>query len=282
MLTLYRQLWEAAKERKPHVVWCAAGPIAQLPLHAAGLYGDDKQPKAFDFIVSSYTPSLSALIHASETHNTTGISVQTPAALCVFLAETPHHPSAPKLPGTVAEADILLQHFLSSFTHLNGPQETVSEVLSGINQNSYLHLACHGTQDREVPTNSAFLLYDGSLTLSKLIRSPSSSGELAFLSACETSMGDATMPDEAAHLAAGLLACGFRAVVGTMWAINDADAPLVTDTFYAILLEERRRGVGTVARTGTAYALDEAVGKLREQVGEERFGRWIPFIHFGA
>jgi CHAT domain-containing protein len=39
----------------------------------------------------------------------------------------------------------------------------------------------------------------------------------AFLSACETAKGDRSQPDQAVHLAASLLFCGFRSVIATMW-----------------------------------------------------------------
>jgi CHAT domain-containing protein len=40
---------------------------------------------------------------------------------------------------------------------------------------------------------------------------------LAFLSACQTAQGSEKQPDQAVHLAASMLFCGFRSVVGTMW-----------------------------------------------------------------
>jgi len=40
---------------------------------------------------------------------------------------------------------------------------------------------------------------------------------LAFLSACQTAMGDENLPDKAFHLAAALLFAGFRGTVATMW-----------------------------------------------------------------
>jgi CHAT domain-containing protein len=40
---------------------------------------------------------------------------------------------------------------------------------------------------------------------------------LAFLSACRTAQGDANAPDQAVHLAASMLFCGFWSVIGTMW-----------------------------------------------------------------
>jgi hypothetical protein len=46
--------------------WCLTGPLAFLPIHAAGLYGEDDGfgSKLSDFVISSYTPSLTALIEA--------------------------------------------------------------------------------------------------------------------------------------------------------------------------------------------------------------------------
>lgn len=58
-----------------------------------------------------------------------------------------------------------------------------------------------------------------------------------MLSACQTATGDAKLPEEAVHLAAGMLAIGFQSVVGTMWSLGDADAPVVADAFYESLLK---------------------------------------------
>jgi CHAT domain-containing protein len=40
---------------------------------------------------------------------------------------------------------------------------------------------------------------------------------LAFLSACQTAKGDQNQPDQAVHLAASFLFCGFKSVIATMW-----------------------------------------------------------------
>jgi len=141
-----------------------------------------------------------------------------------------------------------------------------------------LHLACHGIQDSLDPTNSAFMLHDGSLPLSVLMTKATVSAELAFLSACQTATGDEKLPEEAVHLTAGMLSIGYKSVIGTMWSIGDEDAPIVADEVYTRLLqfdanEERSR---------VALALHESVGHLREKVGEQAFLRWIPFVHFGS
>ena len=46
------------------VFWCPSGPFTFLPIHAAGLYGTQySEPghKVFDFVISSYIPSLNSL-----------------------------------------------------------------------------------------------------------------------------------------------------------------------------------------------------------------------------
>ncbi|KAF8555898.1 hypothetical protein OG21DRAFT_784229 [Imleria badia] len=46
------------------IFWCPTGPFVFLPIHAAGLYGTQhSQPghKVFDFVISSYVPTLSSL-----------------------------------------------------------------------------------------------------------------------------------------------------------------------------------------------------------------------------
>ena len=122
------------------------------------------------------------------------------------------------------------------------------------------------------------MLHDGKLTLSHLMTTSAGNAELAFLSACQTSAGDMRLPDEAVHLAAGMLAAGCKSVIGTMWSINDSDAPVVADEVYRRLKEGYVRGEG---RLRPAYALHEAVKVLRESVGEENFIQWVPYVHFG-
>jgi CHAT domain-containing protein len=186
------------------------------------------------------------------------------------------------LPGVKQELDDLQARFGDKLTCLDNERATVAEVLHSVHEHSWIHLACHGVQDREIPTNSGFLLHDGLLTLSELIPESSKGAELAFLSACETAMGDMKVPDEAVHLAAGMLAVGYRHVVGSMWAINDEDAPFVADAFYKVLLDDRLREGRKEGRTDAAYALDEAVRQLRVKVGETNFARWVPYVHFGV
>jgi CHAT domain-containing protein len=82
-----------------------------------------------------------------------------------------------------------------------------------------LHLACHGLQDSN-PLKSAILLQDGRLTIEDIMQLNLTQAVLAFLSACQTAKGDRNAPDQAVHLAASMLFCGFRSVIGTMWCVS--------------------------------------------------------------
>jgi CHAT domain-containing protein len=61
------------------------------------------------------------------------------------------------------------------------------------------------------------MLSDGMLSIQDLMTMSLPDALLAFLSACQTARGSERLPDQAVHLAASMLFCGFRSVVGTMW-----------------------------------------------------------------
>ncbi|VDC05884.1 unnamed protein product [Peniophora sp. CBMAI 1063] len=271
-------------DRLPHITWCPTGWLAYLPLHAAGLYNEAFGPRVFDFVVSSYAPSLSALIRSC--HKPVHCSGAAPRMLLVTQSATPGQSA---LPGTIRERENLLQALAPSdieTTILDGGDATVDAVRGALSQQraTWVHLACHGSQDMFAdPTQSAFMLHDGRLSLTDLMNTVSDgSAELAFLSACQTAVGALQNPEESAHLAAGMLAVGFKGVVGTTWSIRDDDAPIVVEAFYKKLLALRSDGMLRKGETGAAYALHEATNVLRARVGDDSFMRWVPFVHFGA
>ncbi|KAI0031651.1 CHAT domain-containing protein [Vararia minispora EC-137] len=261
-----------------HITWCATSPLAFLPFHAAGIYGGpgskaEPTAKTFHHIVSSYAPSLSSL---SRTTGRPGSSRFQSAT--VLVVSQPQTPGYNPIPGTMDEALKIGYHFPADrVVHLSGAEATTTTVLKALDerQPQIFHLACHGIQDRSQPANSAFVLEDGRLTLASLMIKSTNDAELAFLSACQTATGYDKLPDEAVHLAAGMLAIGYRSVIGTMWSIGDSDAPLVADEVYAKLMNTDEE------RAEVAYALHEAIGRLRSKVGEADFLRWVPFVHFG-
>ena len=201
-----------------------------------------------------------------------------PAALVIAQPATP---TLTALPGTQDECN-RIHDLMPSATFAVHEQATVSRTLPLIGQYNWLHLACHGFQDPDNPTQSAFALYDERLTLSTLMDTVAENAELAFLSACETAVGDERNPEESIHLAAGMLAVGFKGVIATMWSIMDNDAPILVEAYYKKLLELRQAPDAIEGQTMAAYALHEAVKVLREHVGEKNFVKWTPFVYFGV
>ncbi|KAG8769656.1 hypothetical protein FRC12_004826, partial [Ceratobasidium sp. 428] len=179
----------------PHVTWCATGALSFLPLHAAGLH-DGQSPNAFDLVVSSYTPTLSALLpRGDETVELTH------SVLAVGQANTR---GQPPLPMTIDELAIVKKHTKATvYSQLDGELATVEATLNAMEQHSWVHLACHGVQNRDNPSHSAFYLHNGCLTLEEIAKRQFKSKGLAFLSACQTATGDEGLPDKATHLAAG-------------------------------------------------------------------------------
>ncbi|KAJ7842002.1 CHAT domain-containing protein [Mycena olivaceomarginata] len=256
--------------------WCPTGPLAFLPIHAAGLYGEDQAfgSKLSDFLISSYTPSLTALIQGFRPQS------ESQARLQLLAVTQPSAEGQSYIPGTHEEIKAIEQHAMGKVPvlWLDKDMAMIEDVQKGMKESRWVHFACHGVQSIS-PTESALLLAGSSrLTLSSIIDLSLPNADLAFLSACQTATGSQKLQDESVHLAAGMSLAGYRGVIGTMWSIMDHDAPQVASDVYAHLLK-----ASPPDPTRAAEALHLAVQKLREQSGGKKsFLHWVPFIHFGV
>jgi CHAT domain-containing protein len=258
----------------PHITWCLTGPLTFLPVHAAGLYDAENAPKISDYVVSSYTPTISSLLAVQRR------SLKSDHTAQLLAVSQPATPGLNPLPGTVNEVNAI-QTLRSPgqlhITRLDNRDATVAAVLRHMKECNWIHLACHGVQDTTSPTESAFHLIDNPLTLKEIMKQSFTHTELAFLSACQTAKGDSELPEEAIHLAAGMLMAGYGSVVGTMWSIRDDDGPIIAEKFYKYLIDDAG---GDSDRA--AYALHDAVAHLRNVRGKNNFASWVPFIHLGT
>ncbi|KAF8132583.1 CHAT domain-containing protein [Boletus edulis] len=260
------------------IFWCPTGPFVFLPIHAAGLYGTQYSSpghKLSDFVVSSYVPTPTILARSLDP------SVPPSDGLRLLFVPQPPSDGQNHLQGVARE----LRHIRTVVgnspsactTLVQSSIGTVEEVLGLMKNADWVHFACHGIQDPGKPTDSGLCLADGGrLKVSDIIGLSRSRGGLAFLSACQTAMGDEGLTDEAIHIAAGMLFAGYGGVIGTMWSISDRLAPVVARGVYEYLF---RNGKMPDHREA-ARALHEAVGRLRES-GEASFATWLPFIHVG-
>ncbi|KAJ7181537.1 tetratricopeptide repeat-containing protein [Mycena crocata] len=261
------------------VWWCPTGPFAFLPIHAAGVYGDQTVIHCVaDYVVSSYTPTLTALLSPS---HPPFCPDRPPKATAVA---QPITEKFSPLPGTTVELSKIQERIPEKWrtdTIFDSPA-SVETVLQHLHTSSIMHFACHGVQNTEQPLLSALLLAGELLTVSQIMQrsgvfknnsAPKDMG-LAFLSACQTAAGDSNLPDEALHLAATLLFAGYRSVVATMWTMTDSDGPKVAEEFYGHLFRNANPNLNPPT------PLHLAVKKLRD--ANVPLLRWIPFVHHGV
>ena len=259
----------------PRVWWCPVGPLAFLPLHGAG-HEQEAAPNpgsVLDRVISSYTPTLTALIRARlQVGTTKGTAL---SVLAVALPDAPHQVP---LPFVEEELAIVGQHLAPpiKFTRLVGAEATRERVMQALDDHDWAHFCCHGGQDLADPGQSGVFLWDSPLTVRDVATLRLKHAQLAYLSACQTALGGTRLPDEAVHVAAGLQLAGFRHVIATLWATGDREAPAVADTVYRILTAG-----GQSQAPGAARALHVAVRELRERCRSQP-QIWAPYIHLGA
>jgi CHAT domain-containing protein len=266
---------------RTRIWWCPTGPLSFLPLHAAGIYGSEYQLGSCvsDFVVSSYTPTVRSVNDKFAASSTSSRRTE------LLLISQPNTPGLTSIPSTRTETHVL-KALMNETLHVNAllledGGAMMEQVKTEMKSHTWVHFACHGIQDMKDPLESGVHLHDGHLELLEIMRQKIPSPELAFLSACQTSKGDSKLSEEVVHLAAGMLAAGYRGVVGTMWSISDRHGPEFAKWFYQYLLDEA--GLGGLDSTRAAYALDYATRKVCETLGMEdtAFLTWVPYVHFG-
>jgi len=278
---------------KPHVPmnprrlwWCPTGPLAFLPLHAAGIYGLNETcaPSSClsNFAISSYTPTVSSLL--VRVNDSADVQPVPPSKLLII--SQPNTPGRSPIPCTTKEIDAIWKIIganPSDCLRLEAEAATVTRVKLEMASHSSIHFACHASQDVKAPLMSGFYLHDGRLELMEIMKLRVTHSELAFLSACQTSTGDEKLSEEAVHLAAGMLAVGYRGVVATMWSIKDKYGPVVAESFYEYLMNKATPGKPRLDTANAAHALHHAIQCIREQVGDTERGllTWVPYVHFG-
>jgi CHAT domain-containing protein len=252
------------------VWWCPVSVFCHLPLHAMGPIPSDDGVKRYfsDLYISSYTPTLSALI---ESHKPGCQSLGSPSILLVAQPESLLH-ADPEICG--------IQHLNTTVTSLISKDAMPSSVVEGLKHHRFSHFVCHGNLEPGKPFGASFQLYGGErLTLLDIVRSRLPTAEFAFLSACHTAeLTEDSIADEVLHLTAAMQYCGFRSVVGTMWAVVDESGQHLVEDFYKALLSSDEPGVPYHERS--ARALRDAVKNLRK--GGASLERWVNYVHYGA
>ncbi|KAG2089821.1 CHAT domain-containing protein [Suillus cothurnatus] len=280
MLPIVNVLEHVLKLKRRSRIWlCPTAAFTSIPLHAANPFQTkadrSKEPCLEDLYICSYTPTLSALVRSRQM-----MKKRVPPS---FVAIGQGQPGTGKGKALLTvDSELELVHKLvpatANRTAISGDAATRANALDALQQNTWVHLACHGKQDHAQPYNSHFVMRDEHLTLLDIMERDIPHAEFAFLSACHTAVGDEETPDEVIHLAAGLQFSGFKSVIGTLWEVDDAVAKHVVEAFYRYMFRDLEDG-GVMDCTKAAWALNCATHSVKTKVPLEQ--RMV-FIHIGV
>jgi hypothetical protein len=258
---------------QPRVWWCPIGFLASLPLHAAGHHDDPSASRrtALDRVVSSYTPTARALISAR-----TGAgraSGGDPPAGAVIVA-VPDVPGTKPLAGVSREVSEI-SALLPGARCLDRPDRDT--VLAALRDYPVAHFACHGATDLRDPSSSKLVLHDhetAPLTVGLINALELMHAELAYLSACETSVTSIGLADESVHITAAFYLAGYQQVIGTLWPIADDVACDIAVGFYRRLISD-----GASTSRG-ASALNAVTRDIRDSRPDSP-SLWAAHLHTG-
>lgn len=262
---------------RPRVWWCPTGPLAFLPLHAAGR----GTQWLHDMVVSSTTPTVRSLLDArSDSDAGSRRSGVEEGSDRVGGSDDGRDADAPGrrrflVASTFDSTDGLLTGPLSRLTATDVVESSnVAGVRRQLETCDFVHFDCHGDQVLADPSQGGVRLTDGVLRVFD-VSAISATGEFAGLAACKTAVGGVDLLDEAITLSAALHYAGFRHVVGSLWNLAEGVAQSAFACMYDLLVTED----GTFDPTNAARALAASVDQLR--ANGERLHSWASLIHIG-
>jgi CHAT domain-containing protein len=140
-----------------------------------------------------------------------------------------------------------------------------------------IHLAAHAAADPQYPDRAALVLGiapntsdDGLLQVREIMRLPLKA-ELVTLSACDTNVGTSEGEVGMVSLEQAFLIAGARAVVASLWNVEDRSTTALMKAFYTHLAQHEDK----------ALALAHAKRDILEQYGDASPYYWAPFVMVG-
>ena len=264
-----RRLNKLGIPEQSRVWWCPTSVFGYLPLHAMGPIPSDSGDLLYfsDLYISSYTPTLSALITSR------GPDTRTYALPTLSLARL-----GPFRPEAWADIPLIRGLDLKS-TGLGSRNIPLTTVCDGLQRYRFAHVTCHGTSKVSKQIDAAVLFCNRErLNQFDIVRSRHCAGGFAFLPASHMAeLTDGNIPDEALHIPAALQYTGYRSVIGTMWGMANKDGRDLAKDVYWSMFSGKDRGEPDYKRS--ARALQHAVQEMRCNLP---LVRWVNYVHYGA
>jgi hypothetical protein len=250
------------------------GHLALVPLQAAVELAGSAAGEV-PFTLRNAPNARSALLARRIAARTSAATVR-PRLAAVAAADVP---GAPRLDLADVEVELVAEAWGLPITHA----VTAGDVLATLAGATVWHLACHGRADLEDPLASALVLPDGEVTLADVLERPEGEHLLAVLSACETDVPDAGLPDEVLSLPGALLRAGVGGVVATHWAVEDRAAALYSVAIHravrcgvppARAASEARRWLRAATHAELVAFEPRLAPAVPTGVGADRLGAW--------
>jgi len=272
----------------PRIWWIGVGIASSLPFHAAGDHSVNSLDNTLSWAISSYTPTIKALVHARARQSALqGDHRDRTAKPRMLIVSMPTTPGYRDLPGVTLEISAIQHTTSTAFSHKVLEHPDARSVLESITHCDMVHFACHGIPDAQDPFNSCLMMQRGPsdtattdpLSVRQVWETNLGRASIAYLSACSTAENRATrMMDEVIHLASGFQVAGFSHVVAAMWPAVDEVCVEMASGFYALIQSDSS---GREANRQVAEAVHKATLQVRSRWWKLPLN-WAPYVHVGA
>ncbi|KAI3331715.1 CHAT domain-containing protein [Xylariaceae sp. AK1471] len=311
-----------SSENWPRVWWIATGALTKLPIHAAGRHGNGSAETVLDRVMSSYAPSIKAIIYGRRRAAPVATFSVSEQAVLVDMQDTPGQSSL-----HFATKEVAMIYDLCKLIGLEPvkPGRRKRDIIPHLSKSRIFHFAGHGRTDNIDPSQSQLLLEDwmtDSFTVATLLdmNIREHAPFMAYLSACGTGqIKNEKFFDESIHLISAAQLAGFRHVIGTLWEVNDescVDMAMVTyegmrdggmtddsvcrglhnatrrlrDRWLSAsvqIIHKRDISLGDTTNDWSANDGDKREDGLPRDVDlyddkETRPLHWVPYVHFGV
>jgi CHAT domain-containing protein len=205
------------------------GLLSLLPLHAAR---NGRGDYVGDFSAIRYTPNVRTLLRCRETARTP--SEHPPRLLAVNVPNGYDQPKRSYLKHVLRETSEICRIWRTRQRDGRVVDNcTWEEFRRAADDYSVWHVACHGAASPNWTPDSIVYFADAAITLDQIATQlRPGPRRLAVLSACESHLTGAALPNEVVGLPTVLLQLGFSGVIATAWRIDDVATTYLMTHFY--------------------------------------------------
>ncbi len=266
------------------------GLLSLLPLHAAS---DEQGNYIGDFSAIRYTPNIRTLLRCRETVR--AMDDRPLRLLAVNVPEGHGQPATKYLRHVTREtAEISRIWRISRRDDRIVDDCTWEEFKSVADDYSVWHIACHGAAAPLWSQESVVHFADSAVTLEQVATElRAGPRRLAVLSACQSHLTGAELPNEVVGLPTALLQLGFGGVIATAWRIDDVATTYLMTRFYhfwtteglppAVALNKAQQSLRTASRDDLAQLIPDvpaASGDTAHPYAHPYY--WAAFAYTGA